>query len=657
MTDLATPPSTEPCADCPDDSHFGPVDSPVTDAAWDGSASRFTDEQYRRAAAACEPGSGTENGPTVKEGCILPHHEPDGRTNRNGVHAAAQRASQVSGRDQATVDRAKAHLRAHYRALDEEPPDSLTAAASPAAVDEGLVAVEGVLCVEGEQTGDGRIMAPGSITWADPPLPIAWLEDEMHGDLLEGGCQIGILQSIVRDGALVRFTGALDTGIPEAAELVRRMRAGSAPGGDRFPLSIDPDDWEVEVIDTEPVEEDDMVVMLVASGSGRPPAFTAPLTAAAGDADPGGEVVMEDSSDRYLARYTRLRIRGVTALAIGAFDSTYMQLAEGAATAVEQPPAEAESAPQSEQQGVTVTIGLAAAGGPVLPPRAWFENPGFGRGDPRLVRQPDGQTLCPLTVTDDGRVYGHMFGWKSCHTAIASHCQPPPRSASGYAYFNRRPIPTAEGDPVHVGVLSMGCGHADLSLDWRRAQAHYDGGPGAVQMADVTVGADEHGAWFAGALRPGVTDEQVRAFRACSVSGDWREVSRGSGIDLVACLAGVTSPGFIVTGMAASAAQVELVGPALGEPRGRYEDGRPVALVAAGVVRQPDPWERGQGALAARLEAMEQRLAATERVTKELRSDAASRLRERLIASGGIGFHVPEQVVPAEGAEVIPQPG
>jgi hypothetical protein len=101
---------------------FGPTGGSVTDKDWDGSASRFNDAQYQKAAAACDP---ADKGPP-KTRCFLPHHEPDGTINRNGVHAAAQRVGALEGRSPDAVSAAKAHLRNHYRTdLNEDPPDSL----------------------------------------------------------------------------------------------------------------------------------------------------------------------------------------------------------------------------------------------------------------------------------------------------------------------------------------------------------------------------------------------------------------------------------------------------------------------------------------------------------------------------------------------------
>lgn len=102
---------------------LGSTSSSVTNAPWDGSASRFTDEQYKNAAAACDPDAGN----TVKQQCFLPHHEPGGATNSNGVHAAAGRVSGLKGKSPASVGRAKSHLRAHYKQMGEDPPDSIAA--------------------------------------------------------------------------------------------------------------------------------------------------------------------------------------------------------------------------------------------------------------------------------------------------------------------------------------------------------------------------------------------------------------------------------------------------------------------------------------------------------------------------------------------------
>jgi hypothetical protein len=234
---------------------------------------------------------------------------------------------------------------------------------------------------------------------------------------------------------------------------------------------------------------------------------------------------------------------------------------------------------------------VTASGGPLAPPAAWFDNP--------ALTEPT-----PLRVDDDGRVFGHLAAWGSCHTGYPGRCVTPPRSLSGYSLFRVGAVRTAEGDDVAVGHITLGGGHADLRADTAAALAHYDDAGTAV--ADVAAGEDEHGIWVAGALRPDVTPEQVRALRAAPLSGDWRR--HGSGLELVAALA-VNVPGFpVVRSVAAS--------------------GAPLALVAAGarpVIEAARP--------TADVEAV--RAAVRAELAPVLRRDALRRLREAGVRARG----------------------
>jgi hypothetical protein len=214
-----------------------------------------------------------------------------------------------------------------------------------------------------------------------------------------------------------------------------------------------------------------------------------------------------------------------------------------------------------------------ASGGPLAPPASWFTNPGL-----------PGPT--PLTVDDDGRIFGHLASWGTCHTGMQGRCVTPPRSLTGYSLFRVGAVRTAEGTDVAVGHITLGGGHADLHADVAGTLAHYDDAGTAV--ADVAAGEDEHGIWVAGALRPDVTDAQVRALRAAPLSGDWRR--HGSGLELVAALA-VNVPGFpVVRSVAASGAPLALVAagaqPVIEASRPRLDD----AAVEAAVARAMAPY-------------------------------------------------------------------
>jgi hypothetical protein len=215
-----------------------------------------------------------------------------------------------------------------------------------------------------------------------------------------------------------------------------------------------------------------------------------------------------------------------------------------AATLVAKPAFQEASIEMIPEEGETTVI--TASGGPLLPPKSWFFKPSL-----------DGPTM--LTVTDEGRVYGHIAEWGTPH--LGNPQLKPPRSGSNYRYFNRKPLRTAEGEDVKVGQLTLVGGHAKLAFDPDRATRHYDDTRSAV--ADVVAGEDEFGIWVSGAMRPDVTPTQLRAFRASEPSGDWR--MRDGQLELCA-ICQVNTAGFPVT------------------PRALVSSGEVVSLVAAGML-------------------------------------------------------------------------
>jgi hypothetical protein len=108
-----------------------------------------------------------------------------------------------------------------------------------------------------------------------------------------------------------------------------------------------------------------------------------------------------------------------------------------------------------------------------------------------------------------------------------------------------------DGTLVAVGQITMDTGHAEKDDNAQVAVAHYDNtGTG---VADVVAGEDDFGIWVAGAMRPGVSEQQMYVLKATgALSGDWRRL--GGNLELVAALA-VNVPGFPVprVQMAASA--------------------------------------------------------------------------------------------------------
>lgn len=198
-------------------------------------------------------------------------------------------------------------------------------------------------------------------------------------------------------------------------------------------------------------------------------------------------------------------------------------------------------------------VALTAAVGLVDPPSEWFTDP--------LLREPT-----PLTITADGRVYGHAAVWGTCHTGFQNRCQEPPHSRSGYRWFHLKSRDTADGRTVPVGTVTLDTGHAPITASRAATVAHYDNT--GTRVADVAAGEDAHGIWVSGALAPGLSPEKVTALKAAALSGDWRLVN-GS-MELIGLLA-VNVPGFPVP-----RPRMALAASAEGEDV-------PLALVAAGV--------------------------------------------------------------------------
>jgi hypothetical protein len=159
----------------------------------------------------------------------------------------------------------------------------------------------------------------------------------------------------------------------------------------------------------------------------------------------------------------------------------------------------------------------------------------------------------PMTVTEDGRVFGHAFLWSTCNRGHRGMCLRAPKSATGYKEFHLGAVRTDKG-LLPVGKIVMGEGHADIEHGTRITRAFYDATSKTVALGRITE--DQFGGAFAGVLAPGVTPAEATMLLASPPSGDWRNR------ELIAVLA-VNVPGHVVA-------------------RAEVTAGEPVNMVAAG---------------------------------------------------------------------------
>ena len=366
---------------------------------------------------------------------------------------------------------------------------------------------------EGLSSGDGRTFAKDSVTMREMPIPLLW--QIKTGDGHDGSVVVGRIDSMERiEGGVGNAKGVFDTS-PHAQEAERMITEGFMRG-----VSADLDMFEAN---------DDKKASEAESNDKKD------------DGKIGGEKMT----------ITKARVMAVTIVPKPAFeqckiaiDGNIYEYQEEEQLMLEDGEHVAEADITPIEAAALVACGAISASIPVVPPATWFT-------DPKLSKP------TPLTVDDNGRVFGHIAAWHTDHIGM-SYGTRPPRSKSKYAFFHTGVVRTDDGKDTAVGNLTLAGGHASLEASAAEAVRHYDDTASAI--ADVHAGEDKHGIWVAGALRPGTTPERVRVFRASAPSGDWRPIK--GALELVA-VCQVNVPGFPIA-------------------RARVASGQVYALVAAG---------------------------------------------------------------------------
>jgi hypothetical protein len=320
---------------------------------------------------------------------------------------------------------------------------------------------EGVLTVEGVESGDGRMFSLGSLDWAELPLPLMYQPANVGGH--NGSIMVGEITRAARRGNEIYGWGRV-FGPELAGEHGDGIRATIETGG----VSVDVD--KVKDADVE---------MVYADG------------------DDGGFMNKPETTI-----FHRGRVRGATLVAFPAFVEAKLHFTNQVETASYAGNADCGcgDAPLTAAGSHTITL-------PDLPPKSWFDRPS------------DVKMHGALTITDEGRVYGRLA------PAGVTHRNRPRRVPMGdvdYTRWMKGETIVEGGERVVTGVITGDCGHADEHNYGTLAnrKKHYDNS--CSVFANVRIGEDADGVWVAGALRHGVTGEQVAAALGCGLSGDWQ---------------------------------------------------------------------------------------------------------------------------------------
>jgi hypothetical protein len=443
-------------------------------------------------------------GPRAKGYCALRHREmtsmwPGDRANRSHFGITSEGKTVFSTEVLRSSEEILAIASKKARTQEIKDRFGLTASAP---ISEGSSFIIPLVIPESMESGDGRQFEDGAITMRELPLPLMWQIKTADGH--NGSVVVGRIDKMERiDGGIGNATGVFDTGA-YGSEAERLVRSGFLKG-----VSADMDQFEAtEMPAIENSESDDTV------GNGK-------------------------------LIINKARIMGVTIVAKPAFQECKIFLS-GENNNQEETviPNGVQSEESAVEAAALVACGIVAGVIPVTPPTEWFENPKLS-----------GPT--PLTVDDQGRVFGHIAAWHVDHIGMAYGTKPP-RSKSNYSYFHTGVVRTDSGSDVPVGQLTLAGGHASLEASAYEAVKHYDDTASAI--ADVHAGEDRFGIWVAGSLRPDATPSNIRALRASAPSGDWRPIK--GNLELVA-VCQVNVPGFPIA-------------------RARVASGAVMALVAAG---------------------------------------------------------------------------
>lgn len=361
----------------------------------------------------------------------------------------------------------------------------------------------GVLTLEGAPSGDGRMFAPDTLTWADLPLPLLWQRET--GDGHDGSEIVGDIREISRAGNQIIGRGTFDLSTSEGAEAAKRVGSGYLRG-----VSVDVDSLSADTMEYlygEDADGEPVISMVIFHGG---------------------------------------RLRGATLCAIPAFAEAFVQMV-----------------PESTDMSLAATdvpVGVDGEAGeyltddplvaasyvltiPDVPPAAWFAEPS------------DVDIHGALTVTDEGRVYGYLAPSGVAHRSFRERVTVPMGNVD-YSLFMGRETLVAGGGRVVTGALTMDCGHASTGYrDPAMAMDHYDNACSVV--ATVRIGENARGVWVAGALVPGLTANQISRIMACQLSGDWRPHRGKSGWREFAGALLVPVPGFAMARTEASVKVLE----------------------------------------------------------------------------------------------------
>lgn len=314
----------------------------------------------------------------------------------------------------------------------------------------------GVLSVEGIESGDGRLFALGSLDWERPPQPLMYQPANVGGH--NASVMVGQIQKITRHGSRIRGEGVV-FGSALKSEHGEGIRHMMETGG----VSVDVD--KVKDADVELVFADD---------------------------EDGGDMFAKPET----TIFHRGRIRGATLVAFPAFVEAKLAFAGGTSTA------DGESCGCDDDLLVASTHTITI---PNLPKAEWFNEP------------TDVKLSGALTITDEGRVYGIVAPAGTYHRNVK---QKVPRNLDFSRFHKGETIVEGGGRVVTgIITASCGHAATSNYGTLNNRIEHYDNSCSVLANIRTGYSREGY-IWAAGALNPGADPRQVAQALGCALSLD-----------------------------------------------------------------------------------------------------------------------------------------
>jgi hypothetical protein len=376
------------------------------------------------------------------------------------------------------------------------------------------VAWEGVLAVEGVETGDGRMFAPGSLTWPELPIPLMYQYITSHGGSTDESTNVGNIASMWRDGNKIMGNGYIDVADQFGMQAARKMKGKYLRG-----VSIDADsvkDSDVELVYAQP--------------------------------DPGldedANALQALFANPELTIFHTGRVRGATLVNLPAFVEASLNLI-GDTSILDSVTVASAVVMDRMSDETTHVITAAATGGkrgytieiPELPPIGFFEEPA------------ELPPIGAVWIEPNGHIFGLVGPSDVAHRAFKGKRVTIPMGNVDYTRWMNRPTPvvgySGEVLKIRTGVITMNCGHLmDFGVtDQEERMRHYDNSCSIAAVARVGESREHRVPWISGMIMP-MSIEDFQRFQACQLSGDWTSHRERRGWkEFVAALA-VPVPGF-----------------------------------------------------------------------------------------------------------------